>query len=131
MTLSALVYALCLVKSMMGGTGLIGLIFMVNSFTMTTSLSWPGYSLVINHSGPCIQLLLLSLLGVQPLDTKSAGLSLVGTQYMLISNEITIVCISATLLATNTSLSSLLLFIQDNATLLSNHRKNLLIEYCE
>ena len=38
------------------------------------------------------------------------------------------VCISATLLAMYTSFNSLLLSIQDNATLLSNHRKNLLME---
>ena len=78
MALSTLVYVLCLVKSMMGGTGLIGLISTISSFTTTTSLSWSGYSLVISQSGPCIQLLLLSLSVVQPLDTKFAGLSLVG-----------------------------------------------------
>ena len=79
MTFSALVYVLCLVKSMMGGTGLIGLISTVSSFTTTTSFSRSRFSLDINQSESCSQLLLLSLLVVQPLDTKSAGLSLVGT----------------------------------------------------
>ena len=37
-------------------------------------------------------------------------------------------CISATLLAAYTSFNFLSLLIQDNATLLSDHRKNLLIE---
>ena len=38
------------------------------------------------------------------------------------------VCISAALLATYTSFNSFSLFIQDNATLLSDYRKNLLME---
>ena len=50
-TLSALTNLLYLVKSMIGGTGLMGLISTVSSCTTTTStLSCIGYSCVINQA---------------------------------------------------------------------------------
>ena len=51
-----------------------GLISTVSSCTTTTSsLSCLGYSCVGNQVGPCIQLLLLNLFTVHPLETKSEG----------------------------------------------------------